>query len=52
MEPHAKRKYLAAALREPEIRSACLLVDRIITAGNMLDHMSPRTLESRAGLLR
>jgi hypothetical protein len=45
MEPHAKRKYLAAALREPEIRRACHLVDRIITAGDMLDHMSPTTLE-------
>jgi hypothetical protein len=45
MEPHAKRKYLAAALRDPEIRRACLLVDRIITAGDMLDHMSPTTLE-------
>ena len=45
MEPHAKRKYLAAALRDPEIRRACHLVNRIITAGDMLDHMSPTTLE-------
>lgn len=45
MEPHAKRTYLAAALREPEIRRACRAVDRIITAGDALDHMSPTTLE-------
>jgi hypothetical protein len=45
METDAKRKYLAAALRDPEIRHACLLVDRIITAGDMLDHMSPTALE-------
>jgi hypothetical protein len=45
MEPHEKRKYLAAALREPEIRRACRAVDRIITAGDSLDHMSPTTLE-------
>jgi hypothetical protein len=45
MEPNEKRKYLAAALREPEIRRACHLVERIITAGDILDHMSPTTLE-------
>ena len=45
MEPDEKRKYLAAALRDPEIRRACLLVDRIITAGDMLDHIAPTTLE-------
>jgi hypothetical protein len=45
MEPDAKRTYLAAALREPEIRRACRAVDRIITAGDALDHMSPATLE-------
>jgi hypothetical protein len=45
MEPHEKRTYLAAALREPEIRRACRAVDRIITAGDALDHMSPTTLE-------
>jgi hypothetical protein len=45
MEPHAKRSYLAAALRDPEIRRACRAVDRIITAGDALDHMSPTTLE-------
>jgi hypothetical protein len=45
METDAKRKYLAAALRDPQIRRACLLVDRIITAGDLLDRMSPTRLE-------
>jgi hypothetical protein len=45
MEKHDLRTYLKVALQEPEIRRACRAVDRIITAGDLLDHMSPTALE-------
>ena len=45
METHSLRLYLAASLKEAEIRRTCCAVDAILRAGTILDELSPTSLE-------
>jgi hypothetical protein len=40
-----EQQTLAAALKEPEIRRACLAVERIVSSCDLLDTLSPLALE-------
>jgi hypothetical protein len=45
MESHTLRLHLGAALKEPEVRRACHAVERVMGVGDVLDNLSPATLE-------
>jgi|SRR5215469_7715051 len=45
MNPQTLRLHLQPALRSAEIRRACLAVERIVSAGDLLDSLSPTALE-------
>ena len=44
MEPQSLKLHLAIALKTPEIRRACMAVERILSVGDMLDDLPPAAL--------
>ncbi len=45
MEPQSLKLHLSIALKTPEIRRACMAVERILSVGDMLDDLPPTALE-------
>ena len=44
-ELHTRRLYLRSALQDHEVRRACHVVERVLGVGDVLDHLSPMSLE-------